>query len=209
MNGSEKVVFLYLVNKKIAVMGLQHEFAKWAPLLPVILCPTPVVPSLALEAPLLRQYVGEIDANAAASSLFHSRHSGSFYHMVFFLWYCSPKSYRVLKQILPIPSISQIFARFQPREKVDERCLTSFIGIPALVSEQRIKKDLALEGVIRGQWPRILPHFRLSANDGHLCSVIPLDSGRRDFPVYVKFLRPSRLRKEKGLVHHRKICDAL
>jgi hypothetical protein len=48
---------------------------------------------------------------------------------------CSQKSYRFLKQLLPLPALSHLFLNFNPIARNPERLLVDSSEIPSLVKE--------------------------------------------------------------------------
>jgi CRISPR/Cas system endoribonuclease Cas6 (RAMP superfamily) len=62
-----------------------------------------------------------------------------------FLYQCSPKAYRFLKQFIPLPSVSCLFLNFTSIAQNAERLFIDSLGIPSFVSEWRHINEIESE----------------------------------------------------------------
>jgi hypothetical protein len=78
----------------------------------------------------------------------HRRYSAHTISVVYSLYYCSGKAYRFLKQLLPLPAVSQLHMIFQSTVLLHEQHLTSLDSLHHLVGECRFRDELSSDSQI-------------------------------------------------------------
>jgi hypothetical protein len=118
--------------------------------------------------------------------------------MAYFLYCCSGKAYRFLKQLLPLPAVSQLCTIFQPTVLLQEQHFRSLDSLHHLVSEWRFREGLSSDSRIEVILGVDAATFQPDANiplvelevckNGHLFFSMPLNPSLTNFSVHLRFL---------------------
>jgi hypothetical protein len=128
----------------------------------------------------------------------HRRYSLESHAISYFLYCCSGKRYRFLKQFLPFPSVSLLYECFHPLVLAEEQYLTEICSMVHIMEQWRFQNGLAADlrvPIILGvdaatfEADDNTPIVELTiCKKGHLFFALPLDLGLSNFSAHLKFL---------------------
>jgi hypothetical protein len=93
-------------------------------------------------------FIHELISNLQIHCAKHRRYSAHTFSVTYFLHCCSGKAYHFVKQLLPLPAVSQFYTIFRPAVLLQEQRLTSLDSLHHLVGEWRFREGLSSDSRI-------------------------------------------------------------